>query len=145
MLLEVEFLKILKERYLQLKGTDYEFEVIYISYQADKFCYDELVGDVPWFVSPANKFLEVIPENSAFLTYYGKYCYEYEWPFLLAFGRDGGLVRKTICPKFNHLDFPFYAGSLEDEAYHTISQYFFSDGYWNKDYQGLLRNSFEGT
>lgn len=145
MLKEVEFLKMLKERYLQLKGTTDEFEVIYITYQDDKFCYNELVADAPWFVSPASKVFEEIQIKFPFSTYYGKYYFEYEWSFLLAFGQDGGIVRKTVCPKFMHLDFPFYAGSMEDEAYYKISQYKFSNGYWDMGYKGLMRNSFDAN
>lgn len=59
---EVEFLKMLKGRYLQMKGTSCEFEVIYVPW--DKFLDNELVGDMSWFVSPVNK---LIPGCSAYL------------------------------------------------------------------------------
>lgn len=142
MLKEVEFLTLLKEKYLQLKGTDEEFEVIYIPYYGceDEFCYNEIVADLSWFVSPLSK---LFSDDSSFITYYGKLYYLYEWSFLLAFGQDGRLVRRTICPKFKHEDFPFYAGSLEDEAYHKLGRHVFSDGYWNMYYEGLRKNSFD--
>lgn len=54
----------LKERYLQMKGTSYKFEVIHVPYPWDEFLDNELVGDMPWSVSPVNKLL---PGGSAFL------------------------------------------------------------------------------
>lgn len=135
---ETEFLKMLRERYLKMKGTCYEFEVIYVP--CDEFFYNEqLVVDMSWFVSPVSKFL---PGGSALLAYYGELYFEYDWAFLLAFDGDGKIVRRTVDPVFKHVEFPFYGGTLEDEAYYKLSRYFFSGGYWNRHYEGLLRNSF---
>lgn len=144
MLKEVEFLTMLKERYLQMEGTYDEFEVIYIpcSDWEDVFCFNELVADLPWFYSSFRELLPGGDSSSAFFTYYGISDPTYMGSFLLAFGQDGRLVRRTICPKFKHKDFPFYAGSLEDEAYCKLSRHVFGDGYWNMYYEGLLRDSF---
>lgn len=54
----------------------------------------------------------------------------YNWSTLLAFDQDGKLVRGTIFPAFENADFPFYAGSMEEE---TLSQLIglYGWNYWN--------------
>lgn len=135
-LIEIDFLKMLKERYLRMKGTCYEFEVIYVPCDS---LYNVRAADMSWFVSPVDKLL---PGGYALLNYYGQLYFQYDWSFLLAFDGDGKIVRRTIHPLFKHVEFPFYGGTLEDEAYYKLNRYFFSDGYWNRHYEGLLRNSF---
>lgn len=137
MLKEMEFLKMLKESYLNMKGTCYEFEVIYVP--CNDYPYIERVADRSWFVSPVS---ELVPGGSALLTYYGENYFGQDWSYLLAFDGDGKIVRRTIYPEFKHVEFPFYGGTLEDEAYYKSSWYFFSNGYWIRHYEGLLIDSF---
>ncbi|XP_074375790.1 putative nucleoredoxin 1 isoform X2 [Apium graveolens] len=115
LVLYTEFLTRLTERYIQNKGTDYEFEVILISTSMTKSSfYKDLVGDMPWLVSSAN---ELILDLSSSYYWYGistNELIEFFFP-ILAFNPDGRVVRKTLYPKFEDVEFPFYAGGLEDE------------------------------
>ncbi|XP_017248612.1 probable nucleoredoxin 1 isoform X2 [Daucus carota subsp. sativus] len=150
----VEFLRLLKEMYLDMKDTDDEFEVIHISNSKNESCY---VEDVPWLVSPAT---ELLPAD------YRLYCCFCRWTQLhpdignclpgdchgnssiLAFDQDGRLVRKSISLTIEHRHFPFYGGSMEKEAFFDYNEYFdynefyLEDGYLQPVYQGLLRNSY---
>lgn len=116
------FLTKLKERYLELKGSNDEFEVIHIL----KKEMDTMlpVQDLPWFVSLAS---ELLPDSFDINGCYGDddHCQ----CTLLAFNRDGKLVRRTIFPAFENIDFPFYAGSLEEETLSQLINLFGWD-YW---------------
>ena len=41
---------------------------------------------------------------------------------ILAFDRDGRLVRKTILPSFEDIEFPFYPGGLEVEMLSQLTK-----------------------
>ncbi|KAL6586547.1 hypothetical protein OROMI_001535 [Orobanche minor] len=59
-----EFLIPLKERYLQTKGTDDEFEVIRILINnTESSISKDLVGDMPWLVSPASELIHDISSS----------------------------------------------------------------------------------
>lgn len=131
------FLKNLKDRYMQMKGTADEFEVIYFPNNKDKCCHGKRVADVPWLVSRVS---ELLPGGGSFLSFYWKCYNRYKSSFLLAFGRDGSLVRRTICPVFGDTGFPFYVEGVEIEAF-DIGYSNFCWGYWDTLYQGLLRHS----
>ncbi|XP_074364103.1 putative nucleoredoxin 1 [Apium graveolens] len=135
-----KFLKMLKERYLSMKGTDDAFEVIYITNCKSESLYNKNIKDVPsWFVSPAS---ELLPVD---LSLYCCYCHMLSIPdvgacgcsgyrewrptsSMLAFDRDGQIVRKSIQLSFTDMDFPFHASNMEDEAYYELS-YFYN---WDK-------------
>ncbi|KAL8123450.1 hypothetical protein AgCh_011426 [Apium graveolens] len=133
-----EFLNMLKGRYLNMKGTSAEFEVIYITNNRKESQYIEHMKDAPsWFVSPASELLPVdlslfccychllsVPVVSAF--WCGCWCGEFgEWrrrSSMLAFDQDGQVVRKSLMVSFKdeEMDFPFYAGSMENEAFSEL-------------------------
>lgn len=132
-----DFLNKLKERYLDMKGTSDEFEVIYITNIKKEFPYNKPNKDVPsWFLSFASDLLPID------LSLYCCYCHLLLVPAdfacwcgggfgkwrrkssMLAFDRDGRIVRKSINLSFEDTDFPFYAGSMEDEAFSELSNVF---------------------
>lgn len=114
----------LKERYLELRGTNDEFEVIHIL-EKDK---DTILPmqDLPWLVSHAR---HVLPGGYVFWedSYYAD---DYWYSALIAFNEDGNVVRRTIYPVHEDTNFPFYSGSVEEE---TLSQLIdrFGWDYWN--------------
>lgn len=131
------FLKNLKQMYLDRKGTSDEFEVIYITNGKKQFPDDEHITDVPswfvpsWFVSLAS---ELLPIN---LSLYCCYCHllsvpavsacwcgSGEWrrrSSILAFDQDGRVVRKSLLLTIITKRFPFYCGSMENEAFDELS------------------------
>ncbi|XP_074366446.1 putative nucleoredoxin 1-1 [Apium graveolens] len=117
----VDFVRMLKSRYLQMKNTTNEFEVIYISYKVQGSLYKGHVAatrsltsppfalDSPWLTHPA--FAYESDESKLLLSvfHFGR--------GLLAFDKDGRLLRRTICPfETKDVDFPFHYGSLESDA-----------------------------
>lgn len=126
----------LKEKYRNMKGTSAEFEVVYITNSKKESQYIEHIKDVPsWFVSPASELLPIdlgvyccychllsIPVVSAF--WCGCWCGKFgEWrrrSSMLAFDQDGQVVRKSLELSFEDMDFPFYAGSMEEEAFSEL-------------------------
>lgn len=101
------FLESLKDRYIELKGTDDEFEVIQIT---DEPCSkNELVANLPWFVLARGEDYSL----SKWFNFYLGWCTN---TFLMAFDQNGRVVRKTIDPTIEDKNFPFYAGGLEKEA-----------------------------
>lgn len=107
-------LSMLKEIYLQKKGTDDEFEVIHIqkSPSGNKF-----VACLPWLVHYYGEgySLPTELEGSLFSFQYDDRPKGIEDCLLLAFERDGSIVRKSFDPTFDYDVFPFYAGGLEKE------------------------------
>nr|XP_017254306.1 PREDICTED: probable nucleoredoxin 1 isoform X2 [Daucus carota subsp. sativus] len=120
----VGFLKMLKEKYLQMKGTDEEFEVIHIvdkneggnpnlfmrrnGFKTESFA-SVHIRDFPWLVSLKNNQL---PAS------FGTYIYldgdvRFLFPLLenpcliLAFDQDARLVRRTFYPTLEDTNFPF--------------------------------------
>ncbi|XP_017222423.1 probable nucleoredoxin 1-2 [Daucus carota subsp. sativus] len=130
----IEFLTKLKERYFRKKGTDDEFEVIRILVNnTESSVSKHLVGDMPWLVSPGSKLMHEL-DSSYF--WYGRSTYDvllFHIP-IFAFSADGKLVRKTMYPTFEASEFPFYAGSLEDE---TLCQLITC---WGLDYSNFRYN-----
>lgn len=116
------FLTKLKERYLKLKGTNDEFEVIHILKKNMNTILP--IQDLPWFVSLTS---DLLPDSFDINGCYGDddHCQS----TLLAFDQDGKLVRRTIFPVFENIDFPFYAGSLEEETLSQLIDLFGWD-YW---------------
>ncbi|KAL8096971.1 putative nucleoredoxin 1 isoform X1 [Apium graveolens] len=101
-------LRELKARYLEMKGTDDEFEVIHI-FCDEKFS-TRIKAPVPWLMHPpfdkntfADKFMCSVFGNES---------------GLLAFDADGSVVRVTAFPQFgDNRSFPFYHnGNMEDEV-----------------------------
>lgn len=108
---DAKFVETLKERYIHMKGTEDEFEVIHITKLSAK---TEHVANLPWFVQPLGEDYTACLSllfDLEFITY----CYGGSAK-LIAFDRDGSVVRKTVLPTCENMDFPFYAGGLEDEA-----------------------------
>ncbi|XP_017219564.1 probable nucleoredoxin 1 isoform X1 [Daucus carota subsp. sativus] len=129
------FRNTLINKYMHMKGTADEFEVIYFPNSKDKN--SRRVAYMPWFVSCS---VELLRGCSAFLSALGQCCNRYQSSFLLAFGRDGSLVRKAICPQFGDNYFPFYADDVEAEDF-ELSCSKFCWGYWDTLYKGLLIDS----
>ncbi|XP_074355030.1 putative nucleoredoxin 1 [Apium graveolens] len=132
-----DFLNKLKERYLDMKGTSDEFEVIYITNIKKEFPFNKPNKDVPsWFLSFASDLLPID------LSLYCCYCHLLLVPgdfacwcgggfgkwrrksSMLAFDHDGRIVRKSINLSFEDTDFPFSAGSMEDEAFSELRNVF---------------------
>lgn len=118
------FLIKLKERYVELRGTDDEFEVIHILEEKEKGVLP--TQDLPWLESPASKLLPGA---------YDVFCVDdgiiySHHSILLAFNQDGNVVRKTIYPVLEDTDFPFYLGSMMEEALSQLINKFEWD-YWN--------------
>ncbi|XP_074342715.1 putative nucleoredoxin 1-2 [Apium graveolens] len=126
---DVKFLETLKERYVYMKGTNDEFEVIHITRLCSK---TEHVANLPWFVLPLSQDYDawfVLPLSQDYdacvsilfdltlFPYHG--CTS-----LIAFDQDGRVVRTTIVPTFEDIDFPFYAGDLEEEAVSQLGDVF---------------------
>lgn len=129
------FLIMLKGRYLLTKGTDDEFEVIRILADnlefspsrpfelKDKHCLASLekdLGDNNWISCRASELKESICSSDY---WYGRPIDDF-YLFLpvLAFNRDGRLVRKAIFPSIEDMKFPFYAGGLENEILSQLTK-----------------------
>lgn len=107
----------MKNRYIELKGTDDEFEVIQIT---DEPCpKNELVANLPWFVLARGQ------------DYSLSKWFKYIDTLLMAFDQNGRVVRKTIYPTFEDTNFPFYAGGIEKEALSQAVQFFRLDLFKN--------------
>ncbi|XP_074365766.1 putative nucleoredoxin 1 isoform X1 [Apium graveolens] len=129
------FLIMLKGRYLLTKGTDDEFEVIRILADnlefstsvpfdsQNKRCLaspERELGDNNWISCRASELKENICSSNY---WYGRSIDDF-YLFLpvLAFNRDGRLVRKVITPSFEVDEFPFYAGGLENEMLSQLTE-----------------------
>lgn len=113
---EREFLEKLKEKYTKLKGTTDEFEVIHIRGESsDNESKVDQIENLPWFVQLAGASHGW--KNNLFNFYFYK-CYTCYLGgcSVIAFDRDGRVVRRTTFPTVEDLYFPFYDGSLEKEA-----------------------------
>lgn len=102
---EIEFLKMLKERYVRCKGTHNEFEVIQIS-EKKEWVMSKHVGHLPWVVSD----LLPVVDSELFSVHNSSKSYVF-------FDGDGNVVRKTIWPSFENLEFPYCADGVEREAW----------------------------
>lgn len=111
----IEFLKMLKERYLECRGTHDEFEVIHIHIPEEEERVSKHVGDLPWVES------ELLPVvDSGFFHVY-LHCYRETFVF---FNGDGTVVRKTEYPSFESIDFPFSTDSFEKEVWTHLNDEF---------------------
>ncbi|KAL8133797.1 putative nucleoredoxin 1 [Apium graveolens] len=145
----IKFLEFLKTRYARMrdmKGADDEFEVIYIISGKRKALYEDMIFDLPWLFALES---EVLPVD---LRLYCCYCRP-EPPYgcgcrpdwcgnnsaLLAFDRDGRLIRKSVNLYFDETDFPFYDADMEEEVLLELN----NRNWWELDseYRGLLINS----
>lgn len=108
----IEFLKMLKERYVQCKGTHEEFEVIHILEWETGV--SKHVGYLPWLVS------ELLPMvDWDFFNVHHSFSKSFVF-----FNGDGRVVRRTIWPSFENMDFPFCADGLEKEAWTQLGVWF---------------------
>ncbi|KAK1367343.1 hypothetical protein POM88_042904 [Heracleum sosnowskyi] len=89
----------LLQRYMETKGTGDEFEVIHIGVRDGE--------DVPWLRPPTYFGPSSAVEALSRIFHYGY--------GILAFDCDGKVVRATSKPRFLTENFPFYAGSIEEE------------------------------
>lgn len=139
----IKFLRMLKEKYLQVKGTDDEFEVIHVVESTDSVFLDIKkhyirrvqsktesfasihIGELPWLISDETKLL---PSFGSCL-YFEGYVHSYH-SSIFAFDLDGRLVRRSFYPTFEDTDFPFYAGDLEEETLSQLNECF-EWNYWN--------------
>lgn len=103
-----KFWRMLKTRYLQMKGTKIEFEVIHI-------CEDQLSSSSKHVATMSGLRLPVRAGSDEYKLIFRVLRQGYG---LLAFDSDGRLVRRAVCPsiKRDNMDFPFYAGSLEKDV-----------------------------
>ncbi|KAL6557070.1 hypothetical protein OROHE_006946 [Orobanche hederae] len=94
--------KKLIERYFKMKGPADEFEVIRIlsRERVEKWCLENLAAPVPWLIHPPCNYSYASKlKGSTFRRDYG----------LLAFDRDGSVVRRTKVVEFgDSMIFPFY-------------------------------------
>ncbi|KAL8149690.1 hypothetical protein AgCh_006635 [Apium graveolens] len=127
----------MKDLYLKMKGTDDEFEVIY---KKDSLSSIKPYGDwippdyneLPWsahyydagYSLPKELEQRIFDFNCSSGRKGSRLC------FLVAFERDGSLVRRTFHPTFNDVDFPFFAGGLKEEYLDQLD-YYYGWLYWN--------------
>ncbi|XP_074381648.1 putative nucleoredoxin 1-1 [Apium graveolens] len=128
------FLLMLRGSYLKTRYTD-EFEVIRVIIDNTESCggkhlnlghlerllsLDRNFAGILGFVTLASS-LKLDLSSSHF--WYGKSLSDFQSYFqIFAFERNGRLVRKTMYPTFENLEFPFYAGSLEEETSAQLSR-----------------------
>lgn len=137
------FLNVLKSSHARMKGTDNEFEVIYIT-SSEESLYEEIVFGLPWLFALES---ELLPID---LSLYCCYCRDIEsvrkcspgWcgisSTLLAFDRDGKIVSKKVHPYFSrHIDFPFCDANMEKVALSELTIHFEWDEL-DRQYSGLL-------
>ncbi|KAL8114913.1 putative nucleoredoxin 1 [Apium graveolens] len=110
---KIEFLKILKERYVQCKGTCDEFEVIHIL--KEEGVVTKQIGYLPWVV--CDEFSPIVDWNFF-------YVHDGASESFVFFDENGRMVRKTIWPSFENIDFPFCADGLEREAWVQLGHWF---------------------
>lgn len=101
--LDAKFWRMLRARYLQMKGTNDEFEVIYIRTKEGYSHGKNIATMSSWLTLPAHC------KESSGSSLLGYFIYV---GGLFAFDRDGSLVRRTRSPSIEreNMDFPFYSG-----------------------------------
>ncbi|XP_063942572.1 probable nucleoredoxin 1 isoform X2 [Daucus carota subsp. sativus] len=115
-------LKLMKDIYLRNKGTDDEFEVIHIKKSPSQ---NKHVEDMPWLVHYYGEGYSLSKELESSIFNFNCHSPEgIEACLLLAFERDGSIVRKTFYPSFDNMAFPFYAGGLEKEFFDQLNHAF---------------------
>ena len=142
------FLNVLKNNYAYmecLKGTDHEFEVIYITTNKRKALYEEMIFDVRWLFAHES---ELLPID---LSLYCCYCQPIKFlcshppgwcgkgSSLLAFDKDGKLISKLVHLSSN-TENPFCDADMEKRALFELNfhhEWFHLD----QQYKGLVINS----
>ncbi|KAL1821881.1 hypothetical protein ACET3Z_016750 [Daucus carota] len=130
------FAPMLKGRYAQTWGSNDEFEVIRIIIDSKSGTVEQLDldnsecllslerehADMGWLVMLASD-LKLNLSSSHY--WYDKSPSYFQSCFqIFAFDGNGRLVRKTMYPTFENMEFPFYAGSLEEETLAQLSTAF---------------------
>lgn len=112
---DAKFWRMLRARYLQMKGTNDEFEVIHICTK-EGYSYGKNIATTSWLTLPANC------EGSSGSRPLGYYIFV---GGLFAFDRDGSLVRRTRYPSIEreNMDFPFYSGGLKEVLRDVIGRH----------------------
>lgn len=107
-----KFWQKLKARYLQMKDTNNEFEVIYICGRHGSSYGEHFTSSCSWLRHPP------ICEKSNISILLSRLSFLGKDAGLLAFDRDGRVVRRTVfpCIERGNMVFPFYAGGLEKDA-----------------------------
>lgn len=115
--------KLLEDRYIHAKGSDDEFEVIHIVCHDNESLYNRLVTDVPWLLHPFGYSCasELFPGIFGFHSLAGYDC-SGGTTCMIAFDQHGRVVRKTINLSVEDMDFPFYAGSMEEETFSLLTE-----------------------
>lgn len=130
----------LGDSYLDVKGTEDEFEVIHIR---DSSCDSEF--NLPWGV---HYFSEGCSLANGLLSFvFGFYPYRSHKAVsgcsLLAFDQKGNLVRRKLCPTVEDMASPFRAGCMEKETLEQLNnvyRWYLWDHYicpsWGQIYKG---------
>ncbi|KAL8123451.1 hypothetical protein AgCh_011427 [Apium graveolens] len=150
----VEFLRMLKQSYFDMKGTSDEFEVIYIMQGETESPYKLQIADLPCFFSLASDLLPID------LSQYHCYCHlllarnisfhscdqcdrwtdRSRYSSILGFDEYGRVVRKSSYFTVRDSDFPF-CGNMEEEAFYELKCYY-SWGCSDDKHRGLRINSY---
>ncbi|KAL1811899.1 hypothetical protein ACET3Z_021964 [Daucus carota] len=134
----LEKLQLMKDIYLRNKGTDDEFEVIHIKKSPSR---NKHVKDMPWLVHYYGEGYSLSKELESSIFYFNnRHCRPIEQCLLLAFERDGSIVRKTFYPSFDNKAFPFYAGGLEKEFLEQLNHAF---GWYYWEYASQKRQIYK--
>ncbi|KAL6544900.1 hypothetical protein OROMI_023762 [Orobanche minor] len=132
---DIEFLKTLKKMYVQSKGTYDEFEVIHIiGGDTESSSASNYVGYLPWLVSLSTS--ELLPGGLCFFSVYGDNSFN----SFVFFDQGGKVVRKTIWPSFESIDFPFCAYGLEEEAWVQLNVLFDWRSFYSGTYSSWKRS-----
>lgn len=109
---DAKFWRMLRARYLQVKGTDNEFEVIHICKNKKAYSYGKNIAPVSWLRHPSGNPSHRRPN---IVTEILSRVFRGNVVGLFAFEHDGRVVRRTLFPSIEegNLDFPF--GDLEKE------------------------------
>lgn len=106
----------LKEKYLLMKGSVEEFEVIHVSNFPDEDeTYNKLVADVPWLVHPLTLYGLEESFYSPFRYWGDALESNFDWS-LMGFDGDGRLVGRTMWPRYDNEEYPYYCCSDLEEA-----------------------------
>lgn len=112
---DAKFWRMLRARYLQMKGTNDEFEVIHICTK-EGYSYGKNIATVSWLTLPAHC------KGSSASSLFGNFIFD---GGLFAFDRDGSLIRRTRYPSIEreNMDFPFYSGVWKEVLRDIIGRY----------------------
>ncbi|KAL1821390.1 probable nucleoredoxin 1 [Daucus carota subsp. sativus] len=110
---DAKFWRMLRARYLQVKGTGNEFEVVHICKNKERHSYGKNIAPISWLRHPSRHPSHRYGLNV--LEIFTRVFRRGSVVGLLAFDRDGRLVRRTPYPSIvkENVDFPF--GVMEEE------------------------------